>query len=137
DDALIDGILHLMADNAVDYPIFWRRLSHAVASGITEPVRDLFADRAGFDRWMLSFKELPALTGRAPEPDLMLKSNPRYVLRNHLGEQAIRAAREGNFSELHTLQTLLERPFDEHPGFEAQAGFPPDWAAHIAISCSS
>jgi len=137
DAALIDGILHLLADNAVDYPIFWRRLSHAVAGGDYEPVRDLFADRAGFDRWLLLFSELSALDRRAQDPDLMLKSNPRFVLRNHLGEQAIRAAQEGNFSEVRTLQALLERPFDEHPGFEAHAGFPPDWAAHIAISCSS
>jgi len=137
DSALIDGILHLLADNAVDYPIFWRRLSHAVASGAFEPVRDLFADRPGFDRWLLSYSELEALDGRAPEPDLMLQSNPHMVLRNHLGEQAIRAAQEGNFSEIQTLQALLERPFDAHPGFEAHAGFPPDWARHIAISCSS
>ena len=67
----------------------------------------------------------------------MLKTNPRYMLRNHLGEQAIRAAQEGNYSEVHALQTLLERPFDEHPGFEAHADFPPDWARHISISCSS
>ena len=67
----------------------------------------------------------------------MLKTNPRYVLRNHLGEQAIRAAQEGNYSEVHALQLLLERPFDEHPGFEAHADFPPDWARHISISCSS
>ena len=67
----------------------------------------------------------------------MLKTNPRYVLRNHLGEQAIRAAQEGNYSEVHALQLLLERPFDEHPGFEAHARFPPDWARHISISCSS
>ena len=137
DDTLIDGLLHLMADNAVDYPIFWRRLTHAVASGDFEPVRDLFADRAGWDRWLLSFQELSALTGRAPEANFMLKANPRYMLRNHLGEQAIRAAQEGNYSEVHALQTLLERPFDEHPGFEAHADFPPDWARHISISCSS
>jgi uncharacterized protein YdiU (UPF0061 family) len=36
-----------------------------------------------------------------------------------------------------TLQRLLESPYAEHPGFDDFAGFPPDWAAHIAISCSS
>jgi len=137
DDAVIDSILHLMADNAVDYTIFWRRLAQAMACGNLEPVRDLFADRAGFDHWMLSFSKHQTHTNRATETDLMLKNNPRYVLRNHLGEQAIRAAQEGNCSEVHALQTLLERPFDEQPGFEAYADFPPDWARHISISCSS
>ena len=102
-----------------------------------EPVRDLFADRAAFDAWLLSYSELQALTGQGLDADLMLKTNPCYVLRNHLGEEAIAAAQAGDFSVLHTLQTLLERPFDEHPGHTAQAGFPPDWASSISISCSS
>ena len=137
DSTLIDGILHLLADNAVDYTIFWRRLSLAVASGNHEPVRDLFADRAGFDRWMLLYSEHLALTGIAPDANLMLKTNPLFVLRNHLAEQAIRAAQAGNFSEVHTLQALLEHPFNEHPGFEVYADFPPVWAQQLSISCSS
>ena len=71
------------------------------------------------------------------EPNLMLITNPKFVLRNHLGEQAIRAAKLGDFGELQTLQRLLERPFDEHPGHDAYAAFPPDWASSIEISCSS
>jgi uncharacterized protein YdiU (UPF0061 family) len=137
DAQLIDGILLLLAENGVDYPIFWRRLSHAVARRDFEPVRDLFANRAAFDAWLLSYSELLALTGYAPAADLMLQSNPKFVLRNHLGEQAIRAAKLGDFREVQTLQRLLERPFDEHPGHDAYAAFPPDWASSIEISCSS
>ena len=134
---LIDTLLLLLARNTVDHTIFWRRLSHAVRSGDFEPVRDLFADRAGFDQWMLSYSELLALMDKAQSADLMLKTNPKFILRNHLGEQAIRAAKLGDFSELQTLQRLLERPFDEHPGHDAYAAFPPDWASSIEISCSS
>ena len=136
-EALVEPLLQLLAQNAVDYTIFWRRLSHAVAEGQFEPVRDLFADRAAIDAWLLSYSELLALEDKALAADLMLNSNPKFVLRNHLGEQAIRAAKGGDFSELATLQRLLERPFDEHPGHEAYADFPPDWASSISISCSS
>ena len=136
-EALVEQLLQLLAQDAVDYTIFWRRLSHAVAEGQFEPVRDLFADRAAFDAWLLSYSELLALEDKALAADLMLNSNPKFVLRNHLGEQAIRAAKGGDFSELATLQRLLERPFDEHPGHEAYADFPPDWASSISISCSS
>lgn len=59
------------------------------------------------------------------------------VLRNHLGEQAIRAAEQGDFAPLHTLQALLAQPFEEHPGHDAWADFPPDWASSIEIACSS
>ena len=137
DAELIDALLLLLARNGVDYAIFWRRLSHAVAQNHFDPVRDLFADRAGWDRWMLSYSEHTAKDNKGLMADLMLKSNPKFVLRNHLGEQAIRAAKLGDFSEIHTLQRLLERPFDEHPGHDAWADFPPDWASSIAISCSS
>ena len=69
--------------------------------------------------------------------DLMLKTNPKYVLRNHLGELAIRAARQKDFSQVQTLLTVLESPFDEHAQLDVLAGFPPEWAGSIAISCSS
>ena len=100
-------------------------------------MRDLFADRTAFDAWSLQYKELLALDDKAMAADLMLKTNPCFVLRNHLAEQAIRAAKLGDLSVLQTLQRLLARPFDEHPGFEAYADFPPDWASSLSISCSS
>jgi uncharacterized protein YdiU (UPF0061 family) len=67
----------------------------------------------------------------------MLVVNPKYVLRNHLGELAIRAARQKDYSVVADLLKVLQSPFDEHPQYAAYAGFPPDWAAGIEISCSS
>jgi uncharacterized protein YdiU (UPF0061 family) len=67
----------------------------------------------------------------------MRAHNPKYVLRNHLGEEAIRAAKQGDFSKVEQLLEVLQSPFDEHPAHEALAGLPPAWAASIEISCSS
>lgn len=67
----------------------------------------------------------------------MRKSNPKFVLRNHLGQQAIESAQQKDFSGVATLLKLLETPFEDHAGHEAYAGFPPDWASTIEISCSS
>ena len=86
---------------------------------------------------MLQYSERLRSTQQGLAADLMLRTNPKFVLRNHLGEQAIRAAKQKDFSEVDTLLRLLERPFDEHPGHERYADFPPDWAAGIEISCSS
>ncbi|MBW8717613.1 MAG: YdiU family protein, partial [Variovorax paradoxus] len=119
DRALIEGVLKLMAAEKVDYTIFWRRLSQHMAGGNAEPVRDLFLDRAGFDAWLLSFSERHAQAPRAQAADLMLRSNPKYVLRNHLGQQAIEAASQKDFSAVATLLALLETPFEEHPGADA------------------
>lgn len=137
DKTLIENIFKLLAADKVDYTIFWRRLCHFGRPGGSEAVRDLFLDRAGFDAWSLQYSERTAPAGSGLQADLMLSVNPKYVLRNHLGEQAIQAAKLKDFSGVDTLLTLLQSPFEEHPAHEAYAGFPPDWAASIEISCSS
>ena len=137
DRTLIESTLNLLAQTQVDYTIFWRRLSDHVAGAPVDGVRDLFLDRAAFDDWLILYLERIGNKNRETAATLMLKTNPRFVLRNHLGEQAIRLAKSKDFSGVATLLKLLESPFDEHPGFEAYAGFPPDWAAGIEISCSS
>jgi serine/tyrosine/threonine adenylyltransferase len=136
DRNLVEGILKLLAADRVDYPIFWRRLSRFVAGDSLEPVRDLFLDREGFDGWRLQYEaRLPH--DRAAAGSVMLRTNPKYVLRNHLCEVAIRQAKLGDHSGVEALLRLVQSPFEEHPEHEAEAGFPPDWATHIEISCSS
>jgi uncharacterized protein YdiU (UPF0061 family) len=137
DRSLIDDVLKLLAAGQLDYTIFWRRLSYAHTPSGRQALRDLFLQRDAIDTWLLQYSERLALIPPAQAADLMLKTNPKFVLRNHLAEQAIQQAKHKDFSELATLLRLLESPFDEHPGFEAYADFPPDWASGIEISCSS
>jgi uncharacterized protein YdiU (UPF0061 family) len=137
DQGLIDSSFKLLAENKVDYTIFWRRLCGFRPQSGHEPVRDLFFDRQSFDAWALQYSERIASVDVGLRADLMLKSNPKFVLRNHLGEEAIRAAKLKDFSAVDTLLGVLESPFGEHPEHERLAGFPPDWAAGIEISCSS
>jgi uncharacterized protein YdiU (UPF0061 family) len=64
--------------------------------------------------------------------------NPKYILRNHLAEVAIRRAADArDYSEINRLHQLLTRPFDEQPENAAYAAEPPDWARQIEVSCSS
>jgi serine/tyrosine/threonine adenylyltransferase len=139
DAELTEALMKLMAADAVDFTIFWRRLSHAVGGNL-EPVRDLFLQREGFDAWAVRWQERlqaqPGFDATATQAQ-MLRINPHVVLRNHLGEIAIQRAKQGDFSELARLQNALEHPFDESPGQEDLAAFPPDWASQIEISCSS
>jgi serine/tyrosine/threonine adenylyltransferase len=137
DREVIEQTLKLLAAEKVDYTIFWRRLSQHVAGGPAEPVRDLFLDRAAFDAWLLQYSERLAEAQRPPAAGLMLRTNPKYVLRNHLGELSIRQAKLKDYSGVEDLLTLVQNPYDEHPGHDDKAGFPPDWATHIEISCSS
>nr|WP_066266169.1 YdiU family protein [Hydrogenophaga palleronii] len=139
DADLTETLMKLMATDAVDFTIFWRRLSHA-ANGPLEPVRDLFLQREAFDTWAGRWQaRLQAQAGfdAATTQAQMLATNPQVVLRNHLGELAIQRARQGDFSELARLQNALEHPFEALAGQEDLAAFPPDWASQIEISCSS
>ena len=135
--AVIGKLLELLANNAVDHTIFWRRLSDSALHGNFSNTRELFVGTFNFDQWLLSYQELSKLTGESIDANLMLKSNPAFVLRNHLGEMVIRAAQAGDFSQVQALHQVLRRPFDDHPDHQEWAGFPPDWASSIAISCSS
>jgi serine/tyrosine/threonine adenylyltransferase len=137
DKELIEGILKLLAQNKVDYTIFWSRLTASATNRDYEPVRDLFLDRESWDVWLLSYSERLEQQILGLQADLMGKSNPVYVLRNHLGEEAIQKAKVKDFSEVERLLSLLQSPFTAQAGMEAYAGFPPDWASKIEISCSS
>ena len=137
DRALIEAIQKLLAQDKVDYTLFWRNLSDVMNGKSTDLARDMFIDRTLFDAWMLQYSELHRQQIRRLEPYLMIKTNPKYVLRNYLGEQAITKAKLKDFSEVETLLKLLQAPCDEHLGYERFADLPPDWAAHIEISCSS
>ena len=135
--ALSEEMLALMARERTDWSIFWRRLAHHTAGASADTVRELFHDRAAIDRLLLQYSELSTPDGQAFSADLMLKTNPSIVLRNHLAEQAIALAKQKDFRMVEDLLAVLQRPFDEHPAHADWAGFPPDWASHIQISCSS
>ena len=144
DHGLIDAVFRLLAKERTDHTIFWRRLSHAVASyahtrqvDAFAAVGDLFIEASAWQAWLGLYLERIAQQDLAQAAVRMLRSNPKYVLRNHLGEQAIAQAKIGDFSGVSTLLELLSAPFDEHTGFESYAAFPPDWASSISISCSS
>lgn len=137
DTLLIDDLMKQLARDRVDYTIFWRRLGEHVAGMPQEHVVDLFQDRQAATHLLARHRSRLGDADRTQVAQAMQRVNPKYVLRNHLAEVAIRRAREKDFSEVAQLLRLLEQPYDEHPGMEAYAGFPPDWAAGIEISCSS
>jgi uncharacterized protein YdiU (UPF0061 family) len=147
DEGLINGLIDLLNANRTDWTRFWRCLAQlrveASAPEGDAAVRDLVIDRAAFDAWAASYRvRLQAEYSDDQERrGRMERVNPKYVLRNHLAEVAIRKARGDDgprdFGEVHRLLRVLERPYDEQPEFEAYAVEPPDWARGLELSCSS
>jgi uncharacterized protein YdiU (UPF0061 family) len=142
DAALIESVFELMQAHRVDFTLFFRNLASVRATGPEgdAPVRDLFIDRAAFDAWAREYRGRLAqeAVADAERAAGMNTVNPRYVLRNHLAEVAIRKARdERDFSEVDRLFRILSRPYDEQPEHAAYAALPPDWASGLQVSCSS
>lgn len=139
---LIMQLLDILHKNRVDYTIFMRQLCdfNSASVAMNPALRDMFLDRATFDNWADLYRiELIANdSSDASRAIEMRKVNPKYILRNYLAENAIVAARDHNdMSEIDRLMQVLQQPYDEHPGMEAYAASPPDWAQHVSVSCSS
>ena len=133
DAALADDLLRLMAEDHSDHTITWRRLAQP------EQARDEFLQRERFDAWLLRYRARLAQESSddASRAQRMNRVNPKYVLRNHLAQQAIDRAAAGDDGEVRRLLAVLQRPFDEQPEHEADAGHPPAWASQLEVSCSS
>jgi uncharacterized protein YdiU (UPF0061 family) len=156
DGELTQSLLQVLAAARADWPVFWRRLSHEVARGFAVPPdaaalpptqksllaesADLFADadhRAALGDWLTRYQGRIAGQDAAQTAQAMLATNPEYVLRNHLCEQAIAQAKTGDFSGVTRLLALVQSPFTPVPGAEDASDLAPAWAANICISCSS
>ena len=141
DQKLIENLFNLMADDKVDHTIFFRRLCDfdSIETSKNTAIRDIFIQRDVFDLWAKNYqarllKEDDNDEHRAIK---MKKINPKYILRNHMAEVAIKKAEQKDYSEIDRLFKLLQNPFDEQPENETYAGHPPEWSQEISVSCSS
>ncbi|UTW46274.1 YdiU family protein [bacterium SCSIO 12696] len=140
DGQLIDDLLQLMADNQVDYTGFFRQLCGFGGDSDNQKIAQLFNDPEDFLTWSKRYKARLQQDSVDPQKrrTAMLRSNPKYVLRNYLAEIAIRQAEDRNdYSEIDGLLRVLSAPYEEHPELEKYAAPPPEWASGISVSCSS
>ncbi len=121
---LVDELFTLLQDSHVDHTSFFRHLG-AAARGDAEPTRGLFRDRAAFDGWAERWRAC------GPDPDVMDRVNPVYIPRNHLVEQALAAATEGDLDPFQRLLDAVVTPYDQRPGLEPYAApAPEDFGAY-------
>ncbi len=142
DDKLLTDLLNLMDSSRVDYTVFFRALGafRQDTSDQKTVLRDFFLDREVFDDWVLQYRErLHAEKSQDEERQKRMDGvNPKYVLRNHLAQEAIvQATRHQDFSEIDRLLRLLTNPFVEQPGMEAYAQPASEDHPPVIVSCSS
>ena len=141
DKELIDNFLLIMQENATDFTLTFRQLSHVLRENDSqdEPIRDLFTNRNSIDNWLITYRErlYQEQSDDSVRQKAMFSVNPKYILRNYLAQIAIAKAQDKDFSEIRILQKILQNPFDEQPEFDAYAALPPNWASKLEVSCSS
>ena len=118
---LVSELIEQLQQSHVDYTSFFRSLA-AAASGDAEPARGLFLDITRFDDWSARWLALN------PDAVAMDRVNPVYIPRNHLVEEALAAATDGDLDPLGRLLDAVTSPYDERAGFERYAeGAPVDF----------
>lgn len=138
DLGLIMDTFSMLHEHNVDYTLFFRGLSTLSSRG-SSAVRDLFINRNAADDWLERYQKRLAeeSVDNEQREHRMCAVNPKYILRNYLAQKAIQDAQTGQYDTLHELLTVLKRPYDDQPDYDAYAKVPPDWGKHLNISCSS
>ena len=151
DDGLMAELFGLLHSAEVDMTLFFRKLADVDPGHPSlDPLDVAFYDpakrdasRAGFTAWLARYGERVCADNPNPAQrrKAMQATNPKYVLRNFLAQQAIDLAETGDLSGVDTLLEVMQHPYDEQPGREHFASKRPEWARGragcSALSCSS
>lgn len=137
DRILFHSMLNALTNARIDYTSFFRKLSSF--EGDKSEILDITVNRAPLDSWLDRYikrleKENVSVSERHEK---MKKVNPKYVLKNHILQEAIEKAEKHDFSMIDDLLTVALSPFDEHPEFEYLSKPAPMNLKNIKLSCSS
>ena len=143
DAELISELNELLQLVETDMTIFFRELGKCEVPNI-ENLQLAFYDVESIpkDEWNSWLKKWWNRVDSNPDRELMMRTNPKYVLRNWMAQLAIDAAEKEDYSICEQLHELLKQPYDEQPDFEEKwYQKRPEWARHRVgcsmLSCSS
>ena len=140
--AVAGQLLTLMQESGADYTRSFRALGDvSLRDGLPKNyLQQQFAGFEAFHPWFADYKALLARDAATDNErrEFMMHTNPKYVLRNYMAQIAIdKAEQNKDYSEIDTLMTLLQQPYDEHPKYNHYSGEPPAWSQQLQVSCSS
>jgi len=137
DREFFQWMLGALGSATIDYTTFFRKLSRY--DGKKSEILDLCIYRASLEEWLEAYElrlEKESIT-TAERHEKMLGINPKYILKNHILQEAIEKAQEHDFSMVDELLKVAHKPFDEHEELEYLAKPTPIESKNIKLSCSS
>lgn len=137
DVELITDLVVALHDVYVDHTLFFRTLSRY--NGDRSPMYDIVMEPVILDKWLIRYDDRLMFETRTQDErqKSMLKTNPKYVLKNYMIQEAIVMAENGDYSMVDTLMHIATHPYDELPEFERFAGDTPEEYKNLGLSCSS
>ena len=104
---LIEDYLKILNLESIDFTLSFRDLSKIINERLN--LNDsIFSKSKNFNSWYLKWKKEINLNEISDEMDL---NNPCYIPRNHLIENALSKAIEGDMSEINFMINLFENPY--------------------------
>jgi uncharacterized protein YdiU (UPF0061 family) len=148
DDVLLKEALELLASAETDMTLWYRGLADVLADDDNTLIVQSYYDMekrpaAAAQAWLAKYRARCALDGVSPQArrEQMNATNPLYVPRNWLAQEAIDAAAAGDLEVLRTWLQVLRAPYTQQPGAEHFAQRRPEWARNKVgcsqLSCSS
>jgi len=134
---LIQWLLGTMEHAVIDYNLFFRKLC-AYESDKSE-ILDIAIYTEDLKKWLDAYDvrlQKEQLTCKERERH-MLHVNPKYILKNHILQEAIDKAQQHDFTMVQDLLKVALAPFDAHEALEYLAKPTPQSAKNVKLSCSS
>jgi uncharacterized protein YdiU (UPF0061 family) len=117
DAAYIAATLVTLANEEVDFTLFFRHLTRHAGGATDGALVDLFSNADEARKWIAAWHERvdESKTSAATRAGIMRGVNPVFIPRNHRVEEAIVAARSGDFEPFHKLVEVLSKPYEDQP----------------------
>jgi uncharacterized protein YdiU (UPF0061 family) len=148
DENIVAVFLKIMEDTKSDFTMSFRELGEIDLKELnsrTVPSKywalTTMAAHEWFWKWIEIYKTRLKQEGTSEKSRrfVMMKTNPRYILRNWMAQEAIQRADRNDFTGVSKLLRVLEHPMEWNAEAE-KAGYsslPPEWSKSLRVSCSS
>ena len=100
-----------MKSHETDYTQTFSSLNYYLEFNDSKPFLNLFQNNKDITSWLEKWEKLMQDQSKRSILNKMKSMNPIYIPRNHLIEEVIESANEGDFSLFHQLNKVLETPF--------------------------
>ncbi|KAL4230798.1 hypothetical protein ACF0H5_011173 [Mactra antiquata] len=145
-------LLKIMEDTRADFTMTFRELSEISMEILLkyaneDNVPDIYwnlkvlANHEWFSQWLQIYTQKLDSDGiiDSKRQEIMLNTNPRYILRNWIAQSAIKDVENNKFDSVKFILKILQNPFKYNEEAEKKgfASPPPNWAKSLKVSCSS